>query len=827
MEKPILSGENSQYWDRVWHGFLVVIGLVILYTFQAYGVTSDAHHHVKYGRDIAAWYASLFADSSVFNSVNTWLYGGFFDFTVYLLSFVSPFDIHETRHLFSAFIGVLGVVAAYRIGCVLGGKRAGVLAALCLILTPRYYGHAFNNTKDIPFAVFYLWGLYGLIHSLELLPQVPRSAWIKLGVAIGLTMAIRANGVVLLFYVGLFWCLRLAQLSGGLPTWDDRRVLIRYLCVFLLAYGVMFPFWPWLHIHPLTGLWDGIVMFASFSEVHYSFFDGHYVGSDAIPWYYAPKWLLLTLPEFVIAALPFALAWFFFLLRQKGRGDVVVLQWAVLGVGALFPLVYGVLSSTPLYDGLRQMLFVVPPLVVLGVVGFDRCVSQVMRIQVRWCAWGLKGALMVLVLWDMVGLHPNQYVYFNRAFAGGIQKAAPSYETDYWNHSYKQGIGWLEVHAERFVGSDKKPSLGSLYPNLETMVDPTQFDLVEPELADFYLGTTRYDLHRLVPGNVIHTVEAHGVPLLYVIQPQADYRSAPFFDESPMMHNRQGDLLRSQGHHLAALQAFENTLDRLQGGFKMVGLDSSGVLHKMGNVLLGMGRYDDAMAMFERISEQDVYAGSVANNVGMYFIGQKEYGKALPWLERAVDVAPNFYEANVSLGSLYLELGDSVRSARVFENIATHHIRNSERQFQLGNLLYGLREFQAASVCFERMTKVQYNDVRAYYYLGLSKSATLDYAGARDAFLRALEWDPNHAKAHQGLALSYMHLEDYEAAANAYEQSIALTPHEGYLHTVLGIAQMNLRHYDAAKKAFDRALQLNPNDFNARRHLHLVETMIR
>jgi len=825
MRKIVHFARASQYWDWIWYGLIVVVTLVILNTFQSYGVTSDADSHVGYGRDIAKWYVSFFTDFSVFNSVNTWLYGGFFDLTAHFLSFILPFDIYDTRHLYSAVIGILGVVAAYRIGCVLGGKRAGVLAAVCLILTPRYYGHAFNNTKDIPFAVFYLWGLYYLIRSLGGLPQITRSVWVKLGVVIGLTMAIRANGLVLFFYMGLFWCIRLAWMTPRLSGLQVRQVLLQCVGVAGLAYGVLFPFWPWLQIHPLTGLWDGFVMFASFSELHFSFFEGHYVGSDAIPWYYAPKWLLLTLPEFVIAGLMFSGAWFLFLMRQKERDDVVILQWGVLWFGGVFPVFYGIVAGTPLYDGLRQMLFVMPPLVVLSAVGFDRCVSFVPQKQVRWCAWCLSGALLLLTLWDMNVLHPNQYVYFNRAFAGGIKAAERSYETDYWNHTYKQGIRWVEAHAASIVGSERKPTIGSLYPNLKTMVDTTQLLLTEPKVADFYLGNTRYDLHRIIPGKVIHTIEAQGVPLLYVIQPDDRFREDPFFDISPAMHNRHGDLLRAQGDLVEALDAYEWTLERLSCGFKMVGLDSSGVLHKMGNVLLGLDRYDEALAIFDRIPDRDLFAGAVANNLGMYFVGKKEFEHALYWLEKAVGVAPSFYEAHVSLGTLYLQLGDTTQSATVFESIAEHHTKDSERQFKVGNMLYALGRYDAASMCFERMTDVSPYDEQGYYYMGLAKAAGLHYASARDAFIKAIVIDPYHVGAHESLAAAYMHLKDFKSAVSMYEKSLSLVPNDGYLLTILGIAQMNLRHYDAAKKAFHRALEIDPSNTNARHHLGLVATI--
>ncbi|MDP6042424.1 MAG: glycosyltransferase family 39 protein [Candidatus Latescibacteria bacterium] len=293
------NGESG-IWPRLWQVLLWGYGVVIFLTFHEYGVTSDEHHHVKYGADIFHWYFSLFQNHTVFQSVNTWLYGGFFDLTAYLLAYALPLDIYDTRHLYCAVIGLLGVVAAYRIGCLFGGPRAGFVAALCLVLTPRYYGHTFNNTKDIPFAVFYLWSVYYLIAGLGKLPHLSRRDCVKMGVAIGLTMAIRSSGVVLFFYLGVclvLWTVWQRRSEGKVDVFG----LVKQVgLVVLVSYVVLLPFWPWMQLHPLTGLWDGVLLFASFGEVHYSFFEGSYVASDGIGWYYAPKWLLLTLPEFVL-----------------------------------------------------------------------------------------------------------------------------------------------------------------------------------------------------------------------------------------------------------------------------------------------------------------------------------------------------------------------------------------------------------------------------------------------------------------------------------------------------------------------------------------------
>ncbi len=187
---------------------MVLYGLVIVFTFQDYGINPDELGHMTYGRSVVHWYLSGFNERRIFSWTNTWLYGGFFDTITYLAMQVSPLEFFATRHLCTAAMGMLGVLAAYRIGCLLGSKWAGVLAALFLILTPRYYGHAFNNHKDVPFAVLYLWSVYW---QLKVLRSMPNGRWdwvVVTGVITGFAMGIRVGGVMLLCFAGVFWLLK-------------------------------------------------------------------------------------------------------------------------------------------------------------------------------------------------------------------------------------------------------------------------------------------------------------------------------------------------------------------------------------------------------------------------------------------------------------------------------------------------------------------------------------------------------------------------------------------------------------------------------------------
>jgi hypothetical protein len=90
---------------------------------------------------------------------------------------------------------------------------------------------------------------------------------------------------------GVFWLLK---------SWrtDVKRCVLQWLAVFVVAYVVMLVFWQGAQTDPFHHPLKALTAFTNFAAVHLSFFEGHFVRSTEIPWYYAFKWLLLTLPEF-------------------------------------------------------------------------------------------------------------------------------------------------------------------------------------------------------------------------------------------------------------------------------------------------------------------------------------------------------------------------------------------------------------------------------------------------------------------------------------------------------------------------------------------------
>ena len=253
------------------------------------------------------------------------------------------------------------------------------------------------------------------------------------------------------------------------------------------------------------------------------------------------------------------------------------------------------LTGSPLYDGIRHFLFILPSLAILSVAGFEIALHSLTQTWGRRGLASVMGILLILTLWDMIRLHPNQYVYFNRLFAGGLQKAAKQYQTDYWENTYKQGIWWIDENYA--LPGGKKLSLGAASDNAQYLLGD-RYDFAEvprSNAMDLYLSTTRANGHRMVPGEVVHTVDVDGVPLLYIIRPDTTFQHDPFFTNP---FNRNFSLAWKAfhaGQTEVAMQFFRRIV---QAGTK------DPIIHyNLAGSLMELGRFGESVPIFNRTLE--------------------------------------------------------------------------------------------------------------------------------------------------------------------------------------------------------------------------------
>jgi hypothetical protein len=515
---------------------LVTLLGVMLATFLDYGITWDEGMHNRYGRRVVRWYTSLGTDTGATDPNGLYFYGGLFELVAYGTEKISPLGLYETRHLVNVLFAFAAFVAAWGMGTHLGGAPAGFLSALFLALTPAFYGHAFANPKDIPLASMFALAAWVALKASERLPGLSWKDALWTGIAIGLAAGVRVVGIVLFAATALLWfgCLWLKRgntrsAQGGLGG-EVARTGARLLAALVVGWSVMVSVWPWALLDPLRNPFRSFLKFSKFRDTLTVLYDGELLTSGEVSRYYIPKLFALTLPEFYFLALLLGGLSVLALLRERGREiarTLTIFKVTWVAAIAFLPIAWVVLRHTPFYDGHRHLLFVVPFLAVLAGTSAASYLRGGFARPARTLAGLGLSASCLLTLIDMVELHPYQYVYFNRLFAGGLPGAVNRYETDYWCASYKEGLDWVVRRYLQGGRGEKVRVAGYAYPGhvglwrylSRTDEERRRFEVVavgdDPHLI---LATTALRDQEETPGRVVHVVERQGAPLLYIFE---------------------------------------------------------------------------------------------------------------------------------------------------------------------------------------------------------------------------------------------------------------------------------------------------------------------
>ncbi|HTQ32814.1 MAG TPA: glycosyltransferase family 39 protein [Stellaceae bacterium] len=530
---------RKNLWDKLALALFAIAALLVVLTFRAYGVTWDEDCQNWYGNLVLTYYLWLAGFSHaphwelLFRYADMYNYGGLFDLAAAIVNRFSPLGVFETRHLLNGFVGILGLVGAWKLARRLGGPRAGFAAALLLLLIPNYYGQMFNNPKDIPFAVGFIWTTYYLIRLLPVLPRPPLRLVIKLGIASGLTMAVRVGGLLLICYLGLLlslWGLwhavaarRFSVLFGA--GWTTLwRV---FLPVAVIAYTLMLMFWPWAQSDPIHHPLQALAVFSK--EIVWSkiLFDGQLISADHLPWDYLPVSIGLALPELTLALLLAApVVGGVALLRRDAWRAELVLPLFLLGFTIVFPVAYAIAVKAVLFNGMRHFIFVLPPIAVAAGLVAGRALAWIERFDYRrpvYAALGVYGVAHVAV---MVMLHPDQYVYYN-GFVGGVAGAEGRFKLDYWANSFAEAVRGLENQLRKQYGADfedreftiavEGPIVSARY-----YFPPNFRSVTYPKDAEFVIGFTEQEADHASADRPIFRVMRMGALLSVVV----DHREA-------------------------------------------------------------------------------------------------------------------------------------------------------------------------------------------------------------------------------------------------------------------------------------------------------------
>ena len=173
---------------------------------------------------------------------------------------------------------------------------------------------------------------------------------------------------------------------------------------------------------------------------------------------------------------------------------------------------------------------------------------------------------------------------------------------------------------------------------------------------------------------------------------------------------------------------------------------------------------------------------------------------------------------NIS-GACYKQIGQLEEAFKSFQKAVDLKPDYAEAQYNLGVTIHELGQVDSAIKCYEKALAIQHAYPNAHNNLG----QILLESGQPDAAMNHFEWavayQPEFSEAHNNLGSSLLALRQVNTAVTHYEKAVAIKPDYQLAYNNLGIAYQRLGEIDKAFKSFERALAIKSDYAKAHHNL--------
>jgi tetratricopeptide (TPR) repeat protein len=215
------------------------------------------------------------------------------------------------------------------------------------------------------------------------------------------------------------------------------------------------------------------------------------------------------------------------------------------------------------------------------------------------------------------------------------------------------------------------------------------------------------------------------------------------------------------------------------------------------------GEYDKAeyllrqvIAKFERYADVHHMLGVIAHSSG-------EFAKAEGYFERAVQLNPNYTEAQLSLMVTYNELGKYDEARRLYGQVKDRTQRGPVDPFVKG-----------------RISNMHAEVAQAYIDAGLPSQAVSELS-------KAIQLSPDFADLRVKLGLLYRDIGELGLAREQLEAARDKNANFVQGRLALGTLLLGAGEHEAARREFEHVLTVEPNHKSAAMYLRLIQSSLR
>jgi Flp pilus assembly protein TadD len=239
--------------------------------------------------------------------------------------------------------------------------------------------------------------------------------------------------------------------------------------------------------------------------------------------------------------------------------------------------------------------------------------------------------------------------------------------------------------------------------------------------------------------------------------------------------------------------------------------DQWDALYLYGAALLQLGRFREAVDVFERVSRLRPEVPDTYNNLGVAHQGIGDHGKAARAYRAAIALNPDFDLAHANYARLLESTGRLEEAEFGLRRALALKPANAAYARQLVGVLGRCAKWSDAVDVLHEATRLHQQNHELQMDLAAAFVHLERLEEAADVYRAVIDKRPDFAEAHSSLAFVLERQGRLDEALNAAESAVALRPEYSEGFNNLGTVLRSLHRLDDACRAFRRALELNPD----------------
>lgn len=184
--------------------------------------------------------------------------------------------------------------------------------------------------------------------------------------------------------------------------------------------------------------------------------------------------------------------------------------------------------------------------------------------------------------------------------------------------------------------------------------------------------------------------------------------------------------------------------------------------------------WQNSITLFEHADEINGNNEFINYNLGVAFLDQGDFEKAVEYSQKAVELAPGFTEAHKNLGLVFVKQGKYDKAVNCFNKAIESSPDDVKAYNNLGLVFFEQNKLDEAIKHFNKVLEISPGYAKAYNNLGLVFFKRGKYDEAIIHFNKAIENSPRLVEAYNGLGLVFIKQGKYERVVDCYKEAIRI-----------------------------------------------------